>query len=56
MTADGHAAAALVRRLADGLGLRLEFHQDTAPGFHPTRMARLTSDGRFVGWVGELHP
>ncbi|MFS8495250.1 MAG: phenylalanine--tRNA ligase subunit beta [Actinomycetes bacterium] len=56
LTADGLVAAALVRRLAAGLGLRLELHQDAAPGFHPTRTARITADGELVGYVGELHP
>lgn len=54
--ADAQTATALVRRLAAGLGLALEIHQDTAPGFHPTRTARVTSDGATVGFVGELHP
>ena len=56
VAADGASAAALVRRLAAGLGLHIEFHQDAAPGFHPARTARITSDGNFVGYVGELHP
>src|SRR5690606_6122428 len=56
LTADGLVAAALVRRLAAGLGLRLELHQDAAPGSHPTRTARITADGELVGYVGELHP
>jgi len=34
----------------------LQFHPDTHPALHPGRCARVESDGRVLGHVGELHP
>lgn len=40
-------------------GLRanaLRFDVQEHPLFHPGRSARITLDGQFQGWIGELHP
>ncbi len=34
----------------------LQFHPDVHPALHPGRCARVESDGRVLGYVGELHP
>ncbi len=38
------------------LGLDWELCEQACPTFLPGRCARLRSDGREVGWLGELHP
>ncbi|HEX2154908.1 MAG TPA: phenylalanine--tRNA ligase subunit beta [Acidimicrobiia bacterium] len=55
-TADITAITGLIRHLADGLGLGLTLEQATAPGYHPTRTARVMSGSEVVGFAGELHP
>ncbi|OWG19058.1 Phenylalanine--tRNA ligase beta subunit [Delftia sp. K82] len=37
-------------------GARLRFEAATHPALHPGRSARVTLDGKQVGWIGELHP
>ncbi|WP_313233748.1 phenylalanine--tRNA ligase subunit beta [Delftia acidovorans] len=37
-------------------GARLCFEAATHPALHPGRSARVTLDGKQVGWIGELHP
>jgi len=38
------------------LGLDWELSEQACPTFLPGRCARLRSDGREVGWLGEIHP
>lgn len=47
---------AVIRHLADVLGLDLQLQQGEAPGFHPTRTAWIVHGMSVVGTVGELHP
>ncbi len=54
--ADGATALALTQALADGLGVAIERHQGSGPGFHPTRTAQLLVAGEVIGMAGELHP
>ncbi|MDJ0954553.1 MAG: phenylalanine--tRNA ligase subunit beta [Acidimicrobiia bacterium] len=54
--ADATTALALVRNLADGLGVAIERRPGTQAGFHPTRTAELAVDGAVLGYAGELHP
>lgn len=54
--ADAATALAIIRSLADGLGIEIERRQGVAPGFHPTRTAELLVDGERIGFAGELHP
>ena len=35
---------------------RARFEPGVHPAFHPGRSARVTLDGRPLGWIGELHP
>src|SRR5690606_3962627 len=35
---------------------RLRFESAEHPALHPGRSARISLDGRPVGWLGELHP
>jgi phenylalanyl-tRNA synthetase beta chain len=35
---------------------RLRFEHAAHPAFHPGRSARVSLDGKSIGWVGELHP
>jgi len=37
-------------------GARLRFEAAAHPALHPGRSARVTLDGKQVGWIGELHP
>jgi len=37
-------------------GLALEFDAATHPAFHPGRCARVSTGGKPIGFVGELHP
>ena len=36
--------------------MTLTFHADTHPALHPGRCARIESEGRVLGHLGELHP
>jgi phenylalanyl-tRNA synthetase beta chain len=46
----------LISLLGSSLGVEIDRAQATAPGYHPTRTARLTLDGVGIGYAGELHP
>ena len=35
---------------------RVQFEAAEHPALHPGRCARISSDGKAVGWIGELHP
>jgi phenylalanyl-tRNA synthetase beta chain len=35
---------------------KLSFRAESHPASHPGRSARIFSEGRAVGWIGELHP
>ncbi len=39
-----------------GLQDRASFEAAAHPALHPGRSARVTADGRVIGWVGEIHP
>lgn len=54
--ADVHTVLAAVRHLAASLGLSLTIEEGEAPGYHPTRTARISVNGAIVGHAGELHP
>lgn len=41
---------------ATGGAGRFTFVADRLPCLHPGRAARITRDGRGIGWLGELHP
>ena len=56
LPADFHAARALVDALAAVAGMWLRAVPEPRPWLHPGRAARLSADGRSVGWLGELHP
>ena len=45
-----------VEALFGARGARLRFEAATHPALHPGRSARVTLDGKQVGWIGELHP
>ena len=36
--------------------VKADYAADQHPALHPGRCARLTIEGRAVGWIGELHP
>ena len=58
--ADYYAARALVDALMDAVGVVWEPTTDTEHGpppfVHPGRSAGVVVQGRYIGWVGELHP
>lgn len=54
--ADIHTATALLRLVAERLGLDVALEAATEPGFHPGRCARVSIGDRTVGYVGEIHP
>ncbi len=54
--ADAATALGIVGALGEAMGVVIERRQATPAGFHPTRAAQLTIDGRRVGIAGELHP
>lgn len=45
-----------VEALFGARGARLRFEAAAHPALHPGRSARITLDGKQVGWLGELHP
>lgn len=45
-----------VQALFGASGARLRFEAAAHPALHPGRSARVTLDGKLVGWMGELHP
>ncbi|PJM89023.1 phenylalanine--tRNA ligase subunit beta [Achromobacter ruhlandii] len=45
-----------VQALFGARGARLRFEAAAHPALHPGRSARVTLDGKLVGWMGELHP
>ena len=45
-----------VQALFGARGARLRFEAAAHPALHPGRSARVTLDGKQVGWIGELHP
>lgn len=45
-----------VEALFGARGARLRFEAAAHPALHPGRSARVTLDGKQVGWIGELHP
>jgi phenylalanyl-tRNA synthetase beta chain len=49
-------AVALVRRLADELGVGLEVRAASYAPWHPGRCAAFVLDGETIGHAGELHP
>ncbi|MGA9598361.1 MAG: phenylalanine--tRNA ligase subunit beta, partial [Acidimicrobiia bacterium] len=53
---DAATALAVVDLLGDGLGVEITRRQARRAGFHPTRTAELSMDGRTIGYAGELHP
>ena len=54
--ADWTDAVAVVRALADELGVPVTFENASRAPWHPGRCARLTVDGAEFGHAGELHP
>ncbi len=42
--------------LADLHIYHVKYIPDSAPGFHPGKSARIESDGRTLGYLGEVHP
>lgn len=54
--ADADVALALIDLLASSLGVTIGRQQAAAPGYHPTRTARLLVDGVPIGFAGEVHP
>ena len=56
-TIDYYLAKGLLERLEAGLGYHLEYTPAEERFLHPGKSAYLhTPEGRFVGWVGEVHP
>lgn len=45
-----------VEALFGARGDRLRFEAAGHPALHPGRSARIALDGRYIGWIGELHP
>ena len=45
-----------VEALFGARGDRLRFEAAAHPALHPGRSARVSLDGKVVGWIGELHP
>ncbi|HEY7891270.1 MAG TPA: phenylalanine--tRNA ligase subunit beta [Solirubrobacteraceae bacterium] len=54
--ADLFAVKGVLEALADALHIPLECQTGSQPFLHPARAATVTSAGRDVGWLGELHP
>ena len=54
--ADLYTASGLAAALARAARVEVEPQPNAARYFHPVRQARMTSGGRTVGWVGEVHP
>lgn len=54
--ADIYTATAIIRVLADVLGLDVSFHATSEPGYHPGRCAAVSVNGTPAGFVGEVHP
>jgi phenylalanyl-tRNA synthetase beta chain len=54
--ADASAAVAVLREVAASWALELRVVNDSVPGLHPTRSARVEIDGAVVGAVGEIDP
>ncbi|MGI5940292.1 MAG: phenylalanine--tRNA ligase subunit beta [Thermoleophilia bacterium] len=54
---DYYHVKGLVERLEAGLRCRLRYSPATEPFLHPGKSAIVqTDDGRYVGWLGEVHP
>ncbi len=49
-------AIAVVRRLADEIGVELTVQASDRMPWHPGRCAELLVDGQSIGYAGELHP
>jgi phenylalanyl-tRNA synthetase beta chain len=54
--ADFFAAKALLEAVLQAAALDFTLRPDARPFLHPGRAASVVSDGRTIGWVGELHP
>ncbi|HWI43583.1 MAG TPA: phenylalanine--tRNA ligase subunit beta [Nocardioides sp.] len=55
-SAGWHDALAVVRRLADELGVRIDVTSAARMPWHPGRCALVSIDGVEIGHAGELHP
>ncbi|GAA1959051.1 phenylalanine--tRNA ligase subunit beta [Nocardioides panacihumi] len=55
-TASWEDAVAVVRRLADELGVAIEVESAAVMPWHPGRCAKITAGDRTLGFAGELHP
>ncbi len=55
-TADATTALAAVAAIATRMGLDVARAAAQPPGYHPTRTAALTINGRPLGYAGETHP
>ncbi len=57
ITVDYYLVKGLVERIAGGLACRLEYAPMEEPFLHPGKSAAISdSRGRYVGWLGEVHP
>ncbi len=54
--ADWSDAIAVVRDLAEDLGVALDLAAGASMPWHPGRCAAVSADGRVIGHAGELHP
>jgi phenylalanyl-tRNA synthetase beta chain len=54
--ADLFAVKGVLEALGDALRVQLECQPETQPFLHPGRSAAVVSQGRRIGWLGELHP
>ena len=54
--ADATTALGIVAALSDAMDVAIERTHAAPRGYHPTRTAALTIDGRVIGHAGELHP
>jgi len=54
--ADFYTARALMEGVLAAVGVPWRAERGGRPFLHPGRSARVLSDGRQLGWVGELHP
>ncbi|TDT38587.1 phenylalanyl-tRNA synthetase beta subunit [Halospina denitrificans] len=53
---DFYDAKGDLESLAGMLGKTLEFEPAQHPALHPGQSARVSADGKVVGWLGTLHP
>lgn len=53
---DAHLGIALMRHIADLMGLEVKIVSSRRPGMHPGRSGDVISGGNVIGYVGELLP